>query len=300
MILGTAQFGGKYGIANKKKITKRIIFKILNKAKKLGVRQLDTAQDYNLSEKNIGIFLKKKNNIFKITTKISNFAYLKSNQNKSNLIKKVDQQFKNSLKILNVNKVNTLLLHKYDHLKKWDGAIWEYLKFQKNMKKTNLIGVSINSKKELKQALCNKEINVIQLPVNIFDYRWREKNILNILKRKKKYFQARRIFLQGIIFLPKTKWPKSIQYLHKRINNKMDFLVKKLNRVNSKDLCVSYCRSIKWVNKLIIGVDNDSQLEEIFYYFKQPKLRYKEKKIIEDTFKHFPTKFLMPSLWYRN
>ena len=56
IILGTAQFGTNYGIANKSgKIKYNEIFKILNYLKKNKINSLDTASSYIKSEKKLKI-----------------------------------------------------------------------------------------------------------------------------------------------------------------------------------------------------------------------------------------------------
>ena len=59
IIIGTAQFLNKYGIANtnQKKISKNTFYKILNLSLKNGIKILDTANTYN-NEKDIGNFIK--------------------------------------------------------------------------------------------------------------------------------------------------------------------------------------------------------------------------------------------------
>ena len=72
LILGTAQFGMKYGINNKiGKIEKNEIMKILNFCKKNNINYFDTASVYGESENKLGNYLKTNNNNFKIITKYS-------------------------------------------------------------------------------------------------------------------------------------------------------------------------------------------------------------------------------------
>ena len=53
--LGTAQFGMSYGIANKEgQVSRREVGRIINLAKKIGIRTIDTAMDYGDSELIVG------------------------------------------------------------------------------------------------------------------------------------------------------------------------------------------------------------------------------------------------------
>ena len=69
LVIGTANFGQRYGISKKKtKLSFNNIKKILNYANKHGVKNLDTATTYGNTEKILGkINLKKKQNLYKAT-----------------------------------------------------------------------------------------------------------------------------------------------------------------------------------------------------------------------------------------
>ena len=54
LVLGTAQFSKGYGITNKKSTNNEEIKKILNYAKDISLKRIDTATSYGDSEKLIG------------------------------------------------------------------------------------------------------------------------------------------------------------------------------------------------------------------------------------------------------
>ena len=60
IILGSAQFDGKYGVANKKFNNKNLI-QILNVANKIGIKKIDTAFNYRGVHNKIAKILKEKN-----------------------------------------------------------------------------------------------------------------------------------------------------------------------------------------------------------------------------------------------
>ena len=71
IIIGTAQFGLNYGIANKNgQVGEDKIESILNFAFKNGINTLDTAKIYGNSEIFIGNYLKKTGNLWDIITKV--------------------------------------------------------------------------------------------------------------------------------------------------------------------------------------------------------------------------------------
>ena len=92
IILGTAQIGMSYGIANTKgKPSKVDSFKILDFAYENNIRYLDTAKIYGNSEEIIGLYIQenqKKN--WKIITKINNVDFSITDQIKDSLNKSTD------------------------------------------------------------------------------------------------------------------------------------------------------------------------------------------------------------------
>ena len=104
IIIGTAQLGTNYGIANKnKKIITSDKIDLLNLCYDNGLKNYDTAYAYKNSHKIIGKWVKNFNVNPFINTKIPNL-----NKNK---IKDINTLFYKSVKDLNILKVNNLFLH---------------------------------------------------------------------------------------------------------------------------------------------------------------------------------------------
>ena len=107
------------------------------------------------------------------------------------------------------------------------------------------------------------------------DYRW--KNIRSEIKKK---IVVRSIFLQGIFFCKDNEIPIKIKSEVKKIKTKIKIFVKKFKRFNSKDLLLNY---VKYYNfkGIVVGVDNERHLKEIFFYLNRPKLTKKQTKEID-------------------
>ena len=102
--IGTAQLGNKYGITNTSgKVSFYEAKSILRDAYKKGVNSLDTAASYGESEYQLGKIGVKNWNI---STKLPAIP-----KNCSNLEHWVNNIFQNSLNLLKLKKINTLLLH---------------------------------------------------------------------------------------------------------------------------------------------------------------------------------------------
>ena len=103
---------------------------------------------------------------------------------------------------------------------------------------------------------------MVQIPLNIFDRRFLKNNILNILKRKKISIYLRSLFLQGVLLRDYKTLPKYFQRWEKLFKS-WEFWVKK-KKLKKLEACMSILNIVPNKIKIIIGVENDNQLKEIF------------------------------------
>ena len=104
LVIGTAQFGMNYGVANKTgQIDSNEMEKILDLAFKNGIKTIDTAIDYGKCEEKLGDLCVNK---FDLISKISHLQNI--NANLKDLTAKTIKKSIQNLKIL---KLDTLLLH---------------------------------------------------------------------------------------------------------------------------------------------------------------------------------------------
>jgi spore coat polysaccharide biosynthesis protein SpsF (cytidylyltransferase family)/aryl-alcohol dehydrogenase-like predicted oxidoreductase len=291
-ILGTAQLCDDYGIKNKNIIRDEYDLmkkgkKILSNAKNFNIKYIDTANCYRNSEKLIGKFQKKEKYNFNIFSKIEN---IKKNLSEDELITQVNKSVALSLKRLKVKKIYCLQIHNINNLYDYENSLLKCLKKIKAQGTATKIGVSVYTKKDFIKAIKNKHIDVIQFPINILDHRWN--NIDYVIKKygKKKEFLARSIFLQGYL-LPEIN--KNNKRFIKIINN----FVVKCKRSNIKDLLINYVKSFKWISKIIIGIDEALQINELYYLFSLSTLNHKQINYIKKNNKIMPEKMLLPNLW---
>ncbi len=267
--IGTAQFGLKYGICNKDGVVKKNeVKKIIDYCKLKNIKSLDTAQGYGRSHKVLGSTNLKK---IQITTKIS----IPKNIGNKNLEDFVILEINKILKELNVKKIHAVLIHNTDQLKnKFGNNFFNVLQKLKKRKKILKIGVSVYTKKELEFIVKNFNIDIVNLPLSIANREFYEKNYLLKLKKKKIEIHVRSIFLQGLLLSNQVNLPKKFK------NNNFFlqwFKWLKMNKYNPLDVSLGFIKGVKYIDKIVIGVDNFSQLESIVRsYKKNPKLKYKK------------------------
>ena len=245
----------KYGIANNDNETSlEEISSILNLCKKSKIDTIDTALDYGSSEIKLGLA---NVNDFKVVTKIPSInpqIIDASGWIRDKLIK--------SLERLKINSVYGLLLHKSSDLllpnKKYIVQGLNNLKEEGLVKK---IGCSIYSPNDLNYILNSIDIDIVQAPFNILDRRLVESGWLSKLKNFEVEIHTRSSFLQGLLLMPKGNLPS--QFRHSEELFKKWYQMIEENNISQLSACLSFVRSYKDIDKVLIGVQNTRQLNEI-------------------------------------
>jgi len=258
LILGTAQFGMQYGISNSNgKIKKNHTKLIVDEAFENSIRFIDTAPVYGDSEGIIGNLANSSE--WNIITKIPK---IQSNVIKNENIFEVSSVFESSLVNLCRTSVYGLVVHScHDLLKDGGNNLFRFLCDLKEQKKIEKIGVSVYNSSEIEMILDNFEVDLIQVPINIFDQRLIKNGLLEKIKQKGIEIHARSIFLQGVILTDVNKLP---QYFLPYIDviNKLENKAKSLS-MTKLGLSLSFVNSIPQIDKIIFGVDSLDHLQKI-------------------------------------
>jgi aryl-alcohol dehydrogenase-like predicted oxidoreductase len=275
--IGAAQLGMNYGISNSKGQTSFLESKkIINFAKKNNINSIDTAFAYGDSEKvlgDIGV------SDFKITTKIS------LDDSVGNIRTKVSNIVEKSLENLKVQKLYGLLLHNTSQLTQHNGfEFYDALFRLKEQKIVQKIGLSAYSPDEISMIIDKYDFDLIQLPFNIFDNRLICEDFLKKLKTKNIEVHVRSVFLQGLLLMDLDKIPKKFVNWKKDFQNLDDWI--KTIGFTRLEACISYVKSFKEVDKIVVGVENQKQLSEILNSYKSkavfnfPKFDIHDEKLI--------------------
>ena len=279
LIIGTVQFGQKYGIANQlDKTNEADVKNILNVAKKNQIQYLDTAAAYGNAEyllgkigvKDFGIISK----LMPIPNQIDNYD------------KWVNQSLLDILKKTKMKKLYGLLIHDSNDLLKTNGlAIYNALKKQKEMGLVDKIGVSVYDPKDLKSLIENYFFDIVQLPLNIFDKRFVENNLLQNLNDLGIEVHVRSIFLQGLLLMDEDRLP--IQFFKWKPEFKKWYEWLSKNNITPVDACFQFVKSCNYVNKVLVGIQNERQLLEIINAYKKSEIKVfpdfgiQDKKLID-------------------
>ena len=251
--LGSAQFGLNYGVANSTgKVKKSELKLILQKASNHGIDTLDTAIEYEDSESNIGDLIPKK---FNIVTKLPKMPCTVINVGEW-----VNVNVKNSLQKLRSPSLYGLLLHHSKDIKKYENLYGELRKLQDKgiIKK---IGISIYSPSELDDLIPLYKFDIVQTPLNILDRRIVDTGWIERLSGLGIEIHTRSCFLQGLLLLKNHERPLYFNRW-RDIFEKWDSYLEK-NNFDPLGVCLKYPLSFKAINRVIVGVDDYNQFNQI-------------------------------------
>jgi len=255
IVLGTAQFGLDYGVANQQgQIQKSKARDILNYAKENGISVLDTAIAYGESEQVLGELGVSE---WDIITKIPLIK-----ENRQNYFLSLKETLRSSLQRLNVSNLYGVLLHSPKQLLSTDGErIYRALEEIKTEGLIKKIGISIYDPVDLDILCANFDFDIVQAPFNIMDRRIINSNWNKKLAEKNIELHVRSIFLQGLLLLPPDKRPNKFSQWSS-LWSKWDAWISE-NNLTPLQSCLHFAMSNLSINKIVVGIDSCAQLKEI-------------------------------------
>ncbi|MGM8871894.1 aldo/keto reductase [Psychrobacter sp. 2Y5] len=283
LALGTAQFGLPYGVANMTgKASSATVKEIIDIARAADITMLDTAISYGDSEAVLG---QQNLTTFNLVSKLPEVPH-----DCLNIEKWVRAQVRVSLKRLQASKLHGLLLHRPAQLLEPVGeALYRSLLRLKEQGLVDHIGVSIYSPNELFQLLKSFDFDVVQAPVSLFDRRMEHTDMLSQLKKAGVAIHSRSAFLQGLLLMPSAKIPVYFTPWLPLIKAYHDWLAEQ--NLSALQACLSYLTQQVDIDKVIVGVDNAHQLQQIITASSLPKIAIPERLYCTDE------DLLNPSRW---
>lgn len=256
LALGSANFGLNYGLANHVgKISKIELAKILSFSEEADIDVIDTAQAYGDSETQIGALCN--DGRFKMVTKIG--IDLENDYVKNSLSGIVEQ----SCKRLNQSRLYAVMLHRPEVLLGDQSSL--IIKDLLKLKEQNIIskiGISVYSPEIFVTISKLFPLDIVQAPFNIFDQQILSSGWSDRLKASDVEIHTRSVFLQGLLLMQQSglhryfisNWPD-------RFNSWYKFL--KDNNANALDVALNFALKQDWIDKVVVGVDNVSQLRSL-------------------------------------
>jgi aryl-alcohol dehydrogenase-like predicted oxidoreductase len=206
LVLGTAQLGMEYGIANRTGRSDRdAADALLLDAWNEGVNMLDTAQTYGDSEAVIGDFLCRHPEArFRVVSKLSPSFAAADCEVLANAVRDSRRRLEGHLSIM--------LLHDPAIIDLWDDGLGGALDYCIDSGWIDAVGVSVNTPEEFAGALELAGVQVIQAPFNVFDRALLDNGSLKRARALGKQVHLRSVFLQGLLLMEEDELPPGMAF----------------------------------------------------------------------------------------
>lgn len=297
LMLGTAQLGGKYGVANVAGIpSMQKSCELIKYAISSDIGYFDTAPGYGDSEKIIGDCLNNLNLKSKpiIVTKLPSVQTLdfKTEEERKNF---VYSSIISSLKNLKTSALEMCLLHDPMDMNYQNGEIIKVLRDLKQRRIIHKIGVSVYDPEDIEMYLSLGCFDSIQIPINLFDQRLIGNGMLEQLAGKGIEVFARSIYLQGLLLMDPENLPDKLKQAQKPLERLLKY--SKETGISIKELCFLFVRDLPGISKIIVGCETIDQLKENLAMMELPPLRKETFNQIYQLFNDISLQIIDPRMW---
>jgi len=257
--LGTVQFGLDYGISNSGgRVPFDEVERILGRAATLGIKVLDTAALYGVSEETLGKILGPEHPFHIVTKTLKVAADQVTDADAVSLVHTFDR----SLTRLRQRSVYGLLCHDADDLLKPGGhRLVQAMQQLKDERRVTKIGVSIYTGEQLDGVLGLFSPDLVQLPINVLDQRLIEDGWLTRLQNIGAEVHARSVFLQGLLLMK----PATLDSYFNPVRSRLESYLGSLSDKGATPLegALQFALSQSEINTILVGVCSRTELEEV-------------------------------------
>ena len=292
LVLGTVQFGMKYGLHNTHgQPTKEESFAILDAALVAGIDTFDTAYAYGTTEDVLGAWIKERSLAGKvhIISKMKPHA-LNDYPDGAKASEVVRMELEKSLARLNIKSLDGYLFHSPHYI--YLTHMVEGLQKAKKAGMAKNVGVSVYDEAEALQA-AELGIDYVQVPYNAFDQRLDATDFFAIAKKNKVTVFARSPFLQGLLLMQPSELPEHLSYLRPHLERFIAIAAKR--DLTPREAALRFADSASRASHIVFGVDTLSQLKENLNIV--PSLDVELVAEIKKAFRNLNHGAINPSMW---
>jgi aryl-alcohol dehydrogenase-like predicted oxidoreductase len=292
LVLGTAQFGSNYGIANADKTglpDQITVNAIVQEAWENGIQEFDTAQGYGKSEEALGEALSELG-VSAEAIIISKFDPALDHLDRSALSNALSE----SLSRLGIPSLYGMMLHREELLSLWDNGLSKILHDFALSGRVKYIGISVYSPDKAIQALNTEGIDMVQLPTNILDRRFETAGVFQIADEKRKQIYIRSIFLQGLILMDTDEVPEEMSFV-RPVLERLKHLSQDLS-LTRQEIALGYIKSAIPNSRVVFGADNSEQVKKNLLCWNKKPSQYMVSQV-KKLFDCVDESVLNPTLW---
>lgn len=255
LALGTAQFGLAYGIANEVgKVGSTAVASILDRARQGGVDTLDTAIAYGDSEAQLGAAGVAG---WHVITKLPPVP-----EDVADVAGWVDMNVAGSLRRLDLNRVDAVLLHRSSDLLDGRGhALAKALDGLTAAGVATSVGVSIYDPSELDSVWPRWQPKIVQAPFNVLDRRLLASGWLPRLAQQGIRVHVRSVFLQGLLVMDRAQRPDWFSRWAGLLDRWHGWC--EANEVTPAAAALAFVAAQEQVERIVMGIDSLQQLEQL-------------------------------------
>lgn len=293
LVVGTAQFGLPYGIANRNgQPAFADVCEIVRCAIENGATTFDTACTYGESEKVLGRALAEIGGHDRATviTKVSSVSKMDAERTAANAETWIRGSVENSLNRLRLDQLPLVLFH--------DTADIEYMEMLLSLKAEGLVrhgGVSVVRPEQLGAVLATPGVEAIQIAASLLDQRIiRSGDLTRALEAGMAVF-IRSVYLQGLIVMPESNIPESLRAVVP-VRRQLAALASKAG-MSLTEMALRYALSLPGATGVLTGVETAAQMKENIAIARGGKLDDSLMRNIAEAVPVLPETILFPWHW---
>jgi len=290
LVLGTAQLGMPYGIANHLgKPDFSTAIEIIRMAWENGIREFDTAQAYGESERVLGNALSDLgiSQQAKIITKMDPHVDLKDE-------KAVKLAAEKSLENLRVNRLYGLMLHRDECLCLSEERLEKIIDCLVHDGFVMQMGISVYTPDKGMQAVDSGMFDLIQVPANVLDRRFDQAGVFMRAAQKQVKIYIRSIFLQGLLLMSAAQIPPEMGFVRPLLAS-FEQLSGAIGR-SRRQIALSYIKFRFPEAMILFGAETPQQVKEnVDAWSETPSISWMA--CLEEAFDRVDESIVDPRLW---
>lgn len=281
--LGSAQFGSDYGISNSRgRVREDEVRQILQLAADCKITRIDAAPYDGDVERTLG----------RSWPFPSPFKPQIRALSLKNGLDWVESRLKRSVEHMGLSRAHGVLIERPEDLLGAQGdALWARL--QKLKDEGIFAEIGISATYEDRPLLLAKRFkpDFMQVPVSVFDQRLIKNGDLAALSALGIEVQARSVFLQGLLFLPRENLPPELQHFGPHLSKVRRMMMEA--GADPLHAALSFVLHQKAISMVIVGVASEAELRAIIAASERP-----QPKLNCDLMATSDAKILNPARWF--
>lgn len=258
LVLGSAQWGMPYGIANASgPPSDRELARLIALAHDAGIRTIDTARAYGTSEARIGRALAGASD-WRVVTKLAPDAGGPGIEVGAAL-ERVAASLEESRAALGLATLPVVLLHRHAQRHVFGGKLWRTLRAEREAGRIGQLGISTANPEEAWAALDDPEVECLQVATSLLDLRLHRQGFFPRARELGRTVYVRSVYLQGVAHLGSARLPIFLAALAPALQT-IERFARELG-IAPRPLYLAFVRELPGVHP-ILGCESADQLAQ--------------------------------------